>query len=92
MRGTNSSGGTTPSAKIGVVLTYNLPGFWANYLKYEAQYATQLNANLTTPLVANVEANGNEAAQQITDVRSLIAQGVKALIVGLAKLIGNERA
>jgi ribose transport system substrate-binding protein len=82
--GSSSPGGTTASAKIGVVLTYNLPGFWANYLKYEGQYATQLNANLTTPLVANVEANGSEAAQQITDVHTLIAQGVKALIVNPA--------
>jgi simple sugar transport system substrate-binding protein/ribose transport system substrate-binding protein len=82
--GSSTTGNTTTAPKIGVVLTYNLPGFWANYLKYEGQYATQLNANLTTPLVANVEANGNEVAQQITDVRSLIAQGVKALIVNPA--------
>ena len=83
--GTSTSTSTTSSPpKIGVVLTYNLPGFWANYLKYEDQYKTQLNANLTVPLVANVEANGNEAAQQITDVRSLIAQGVKALIINPA--------
>jgi len=82
--GSSSSGGTTASPKIGVVLTYNLPGFWANYLKYEDQYKGTLNANLTTPLVANVEANGNEVAQQITDVKSLIAQGVKALIINPA--------
>src|SRR3984893_6153159 len=67
--------------KIGVVLTYNLPGFWGNYLKYEDTYKTQLGVNLIGPLVANVEANGNEVAQQILDVRSLIAQGVKALII-----------
>ncbi|HSS94465.1 MAG TPA: sugar ABC transporter substrate-binding protein [Candidatus Dormibacteraeota bacterium] len=79
-----STPGTTTPVKIGVVLTYNLPGFWGNYLKYEDQYKTQLNATLVGPLVANVEANGNEAAQQITDVRSLIAQGVKALIVNPA--------
>jgi ribose transport system substrate-binding protein len=79
-----STPGTTAPVKIGVVLTYNLPGFWGNYLKYEDQYKTQLNATLVGPLVANVEANGNEAAQQITDVRSLIAQGVKALIVNPA--------
>jgi ribose transport system substrate-binding protein len=82
--GSSTSGGTAPPAKIGVVLTYNLPGFWGNYFKYEAQYATQLNANLLTPLVANVEANGNEAAQQITDIHSLVDQGVKALIVNPA--------
>jgi ribose transport system substrate-binding protein len=82
--GSSTSGGTAPPAKIGVVLTYNLPGFWANYLKYEDTYKAQLGANLLTPLVANVEANGNEAAQQITDVHSLVDQGVKALIVNPA--------
>ncbi len=81
--GSGTSGGT-PSPKIGVVLTYNLPGFWGNYLKYEDLYKAQLNANLLTPLIANVEANGNEASQQITDIHSLVDQGVKALIVNPA--------
>jgi ABC-type sugar transport system substrate-binding protein len=82
--GGSGNSGTSSSPKIGVVLTYNLPGFWGNYLKYEDQYKTQLNATLVGPLVANVEANGNEAAQQITDVHTLIAQGVKALIINPA--------
>jgi ribose transport system substrate-binding protein len=81
-------GSSTPATggvpKIGVVLTYNLPGFWANYLKYEDTYKTQLNVELVGPKVANVEANGNEVAQQILDVKSLIAQGVQALIVNPA--------
>ena len=79
-----TSGGGSSTPKIGVVLTYNLPGFWGNYLKYEDQYRTQLGVTLVGPLVANVEANGNEAAQQINDVKSLIAQGVQALIVNPA--------
>ena len=77
-----STGSSTP--KIGVVLTYNLPGFWGNYLKYESQYESQLGVQLVGPKVANVEANGNEASQQIIDVKSLIAQGVQALIVNPA--------
>src|ERR1700694_2170248 len=77
--GSTSSGGTT-SMKIGVVLTYNLPGFWGNYFKYEDTYKTQLGVTLVGPLVANVEAKGYEAAQQITDVKSLISEGVQALI------------
>jgi len=77
-----SSGGGPP--KIGVVLTYNLPGFWGNYLKYESQYESQLGVKLVGPLVANVEANGNEVSQQITDVKTLISQGVQALIVNPA--------
>src|SRR6202163_3396131 len=79
--GSTTTTTTTSVPKIGVVLTYNLPGFWGNYLKYEGQYETQLGVKLVCPDVANVEANGNEAAQQILDVRSLIAQGVKALII-----------
>jgi ribose transport system substrate-binding protein len=78
--------GTTTSGppKIGVVLTYNFPGFWGNYLSYEGKYESELGVKLVGPLVANVEAKGNEAAQQITDVKSLIAQGVQALIVNPA--------
>src|ERR1700738_3329995 len=76
--------GTAAVPKIGVVLTYNFPGFWGNYLKYEDTYRTQLGVNLVGPDVANVEANGNEAAQQILDVKSLIAQGVQALIINPA--------
>jgi len=83
--GSSSNNATTSGpAKIGVVLTYNLPGFWGNYLKYESQYESQLGVTLVGPKVANVEANGNEAAQQIIDVKSLIAQGVQALIINPA--------
>ncbi len=79
----NSSGGSS-KPKIGVVLTYNLPGFWGNYLKYEKQYESDLGVTLVGPLVANVEAKGNEAAQQINDVKTLISQGVQALIINPA--------
>ena len=82
--GGTSSGNTSTMPKIGVVLTYNLPGFWGNYLKYESTYESQLGVTLVGPKVANVEANGNEAAQQILDVKALIAQGVQALIVNPA--------
>jgi len=86
--GGSSTTATTSVAKIGVVLTYNLPGFWGNYLKYESQYETQLGVKLIGPDVANVEANGNEAAQQILDVKSLISQGVQALIINPADSSG----
>src|SRR4029077_19355164 len=82
--GGSGNSGTSSLPKIGVVLTYNLPGFWGNYLSYESQYETQLGVKLVGPLVANVEAKGNEAAQQITDVHTLISQGVQALIVNPA--------
>ena len=82
--GTSSGGGGSSTPTIGVVLTYNLPGFWGNYLKYESQYESQLGVKLIGPKVANVEANGNEVAQQILDIKSLISQGVQALIVNPA--------
>jgi simple sugar transport system substrate-binding protein/ribose transport system substrate-binding protein len=82
--GGGNTGGTTSKPKIGVVLTYDLPGFWGNYLKYEAQFEKDLGVTLVGPKVANVEAKGNEAAQQIIDVKSLIAQGVQALIINPA--------
>jgi ABC-type sugar transport system substrate-binding protein len=81
---TPSSGGGPSKPKIGVVLTYNFPGFWGNYLKYEKQAESDLGVTLVGPLVANVEAKGNEAAQQINDVKSLISQGVQALIINPA--------
>src|SRR5258708_8820474 len=82
--GNATTGNTSTTPTIGVVLTYNLPGFWGNYLKYESQYESQLGVKLIGPKVANVEANGNEAAQQIIDVKALIAQGVQALIINPA--------
>jgi ribose transport system substrate-binding protein len=81
--GAASSGGSSP-AKIGVVLTYNKPGFWSNYLNYEAKAEQELGVKLVGPNIANVEANGNEPQQQISDVKSLISQGVQALIVNPA--------
>jgi ribose transport system substrate-binding protein len=85
--GSSGGGGGTSNSgppKIGVVLTYNFPGFWGNYLSYESKYESELGVKLVGPLVANVEAKGNEAAQQITDVKTLIAQGVQALIINPA--------
>jgi ribose transport system substrate-binding protein len=76
---TSSSGGKlAPGAsfKLGVSLTFNNTDFWTNYIKYETQFATQYNATLIGPLVAN-----NDAAKQITDIHTLIQEGAQALIV-----------
>ncbi len=76
---TSSSGGKlTPGAnfKLGVSLTFNNTDFWTNYITYEKQFAAQYNATLIGPLVAN-----NNAAQQITDIHTLIQEGAQALIV-----------
>jgi len=76
---TSSSGGKlAPGAnfKLGVSLTFNNTDFWTNYITYEKQFAAQYNATLIGPLVAN-----NNAAQQITDIHTLIQEGAQALIV-----------
>ena len=75
----NTSGSTlAPGAsfKLGVSLTFNNTDFWTNYISYETKFAAQYNATLIGPLVAN-----NNAAQQITDIHTLIQEGAQALIV-----------
>jgi simple sugar transport system substrate-binding protein/ribose transport system substrate-binding protein len=76
--GTSSGGTLAPNAsfKLGVSLTFNNTDFWTNYITYETQFAHQYNAQLIGPLVAN-----NDAAQQITDIHTLIQEGAQALIV-----------
>jgi ribose transport system substrate-binding protein len=76
--GSSGSGKLAPGAsfKLGVSLTFNNTDFWTNYIKYETQFATQYHATLIGPLVAN-----NDAAQQITDIHTLIQEGAQALIV-----------
>src|SRR5579884_4293988 len=78
--GNSSTSGSTlaPNAsfKLGVSLTFNNTDFWTNYITYETKFAHQYNAQLIGPLVAN-----NNAAQQITDIHTLIQEGAQALIV-----------
>jgi ribose transport system substrate-binding protein len=73
-----SGGKLAPGAnfKLGVSLTFNNTDFWTNYIAYETKFAHQYNATLIGPLVAN-----NNAAQQITDVHTLIQEGAQALII-----------
>ncbi len=81
--GTTTTGSTSGSTlasgasfKLGVSLTFNNTDFWTNYISYETKFAAQYNATLIGPLVAN-----NNAAQQITDIHTLIQEGAQALIV-----------
>ena len=75
---TSSGGKLAPGAnfKLGVSLTFNNTDFWTNYISYEQKFAAQYNATLIGPLVAN-----NDAAQQNTDIHTLIQEGAQALIV-----------
>jgi ABC-type sugar transport system substrate-binding protein len=69
----NAASGTTT---IGVDLTYNDTAFWAAYINYETQYASQLHIKLDGPLLA--AANASLQNQQIEE---LVNEGAKAIIV-----------
>jgi ABC-type sugar transport system substrate-binding protein len=68
-----SSSATIP---IGVDLTYNDTSFWAAYINYESQYASQFHVKLIGPLLA--AANASLQNQQIEE---LVNEGAKAVIV-----------
>src|ERR1700685_1476110 len=81
----SSSGSSSPAStsksssstiKIGVDLTYNNTAFWAAYINYESQYASQYHVKLIGPLLA--AANASLQNQQIEE---LVNEGAKAVIV-----------
>ena len=57
-------------------LTYNNTAFWAAYINYEQQYATQMHIKLLGPLLA--AANASLQNQQI---ENLVNEGARAIIV-----------
>jgi simple sugar transport system substrate-binding protein/ribose transport system substrate-binding protein len=61
---------------IGVDLTYNDTAFWAAYINYETQYASQLHIHLIGPLLAAAN-----ASLQNTQIQDLVNEGAKAIIV-----------
>jgi ribose transport system substrate-binding protein len=74
-----ATGGASSSSgqvTIGVDLTYNNTAFWAAYINYEQQYATQMHIKLLGPLLAS--ANASLQNQQI---ENLVNEGAKAIIV-----------
>jgi ABC-type sugar transport system substrate-binding protein len=74
--GSASSASTTGSTTIGVDLTYNDTAFWAAYINYETQYASQLHIKLLGPLLAAAN-----ASLQNTQIETLVNEGAKAIIV-----------
>src|ERR1700678_3518944 len=70
---TSSSSG---QVTIGVDLTYNNTAFWAAYINYEQQYASQMHIKLLGPLLA--AANASLQNQQI---ETLVNEGAKAIVV-----------
>ena len=72
----SSTGAASGTTTIGVDLTYNDTAFWAAYINYETQYASQLHIKLDGPLLA--AANASLQNQQIEE---LVNEGAKAVIV-----------
>ncbi len=74
----SSTGSASASGEtaIGVDLTYNNTAFWAAYINYESQYATQLHIKMIGPLLA-----GNDANTQNTQIETLVNEGAKAIVV-----------
>ena len=67
---------TSGQVTIGVDLTYNNTAFWAAYINYEQQFASQMHIKLLGPLLA--AANASLQNQQI---ENLVNEGAKAIIV-----------
>ena len=77
--GTTTAAGTSTSSgpiKIGVALTYNNTAFWAAYINYETQYASQDGVKLLGPLLAQAD-----ASLQNQQIEELVNEGAQAIIV-----------
>ena len=72
----SSSANASGTTDIGVDLTYNDTAFWAAYINYETQYASQLHIHLIGPLLAAAD-----ASLQNTQIEDLVNEGAKAIIV-----------
>jgi simple sugar transport system substrate-binding protein/ribose transport system substrate-binding protein len=78
-----SSNGTSSTATsksgpvtIGVDLTYNNTAFWAAYINYEQQYASQMHIKMLGPLLS-----GASASLQNQQIETLVNEGAKAIVV-----------
>ena len=66
----------TASLKIGVSLAGYSTDFWSSYVAFEKQAATKNGVSLVGPISSN-----GDAGKQATQIRTLISQGVNALII-----------
>jgi len=71
-----TSGKHTASTKIGVSLAGYSTDFWSSYVAFEKAAATKYGVSLVGPISAN-----GDAGKQATQIRTLIDQGVNALVV-----------
>jgi ABC-type sugar transport system substrate-binding protein len=72
----SSSGKSSGPITIGIDLTYNNTAFWAAYINYERQYATQMHIKMLGPLLA-----GADASLQNQQIENLVNEGAKAIVV-----------
>jgi simple sugar transport system substrate-binding protein/ribose transport system substrate-binding protein len=77
---TGAAAGGSSSASgqvtIGVDLTYNNTAFWAAYINYEQQYATQMHVKMLGPLLSAAS-----ASLQNQQIEQLVNEGAQAIIV-----------
>src|SRR5690348_12036631 len=74
--GSSAASNASSPVTIGVDLTYNNTAFWAAYINYETQYASQLHIKLLGPLLA-----GANASLQNQQIQELVNEGAKAIVV-----------
>ncbi len=73
---TNGSAKRAADVKIGVSLAGYSTDFWSSYVAFEKAAAKKYGVSLVGPISAN-----GDAGKQATQIRTLISQGVKALII-----------
>jgi simple sugar transport system substrate-binding protein/ribose transport system substrate-binding protein len=66
----------TTSLKIGVSLAGYSTDFWSSYVAFEKAAGTKYGVSLVGPISSN-----GDAGKQATQIRTLISQGVNALII-----------
>jgi ABC-type sugar transport system substrate-binding protein len=78
--GSSSTSATAQAASgqvtIGVDLTYNNTAFWAAYINYEQQYASQLHIKVLGPLLSAAS-----ASLQNQQIEQLVNEGAQAIVV-----------
>ena len=73
---TGSPAKSAADIKVGVSLAGYSTDFWSSYVAFEKAAAKKYGVSLVGPISAN-----GDAGKQATQIRTLISQGVKALII-----------
>src|SRR5437764_14297307 len=76
LAGGNGHAQKAASVKVGVSLAGYSTDFWSSYVAFEKAAATKYGVSLVGPISSN-----GDAGKQATQIRTLISQGVDALII-----------